>query len=95
MDSESVDAVGFFVDEKYEFSAPKFFDLLKEETDEEIKEAEMWFKKGKSDDPSRKHFCSWITHSKYVFFYIILSYQRCFGCSFYDENKRCEICRDR
>lgn len=59
---------GFFVDENYEFSAPKFFDLLNNETDEEIREAELWFKNGKSDDPSRKHLYSLITQTMHFFF---------------------------
>ncbi|KAL0926738.1 hypothetical protein M5K25_002983 [Dendrobium thyrsiflorum] len=39
-------------DETYEFSAPRFFDFLKKETEEEIQEAERWFETSLSYGPS-------------------------------------------
>lgn len=33
----------FMIDEAYEFSAPKFFDFIVGETQEEMREAELWF----------------------------------------------------
>ncbi|KAF3330114.1 protein TPX2-like protein [Carex littledalei] len=40
------------IDETYEFSAPGFFDFLKEETQEEIRLAEIWFENSYSHAPS-------------------------------------------
>ncbi|XP_078180864.1 targeting protein for XKLP2 isoform X2 [Carex rostrata] len=40
------------IDETYEFSAPGFFDFLKEETQEEIRKAEIWFENSHSHAPS-------------------------------------------
>ncbi|KAJ3670485.1 hypothetical protein LUZ60_010809 [Juncus effusus] len=40
------------IDEAYEFSAPKFFDFLNEETEEEVRNAEIWFDLSTSHAPS-------------------------------------------
>lgn len=41
------------IDEIYEFSAPRFFDFIDEETEEEIRRAEFWFETSLSYAPSR------------------------------------------
>lgn len=41
------------IDETYEFSAPRFFDFIRGETDEEMQKAELWFDKALSYAPSR------------------------------------------
>jgi targeting protein for Xklp2 len=41
------------VDEGYEFCAPKFFDFVCDETEEEIRAAERWFEASASHAPSR------------------------------------------
>lgn len=43
----------FQMDETYEFCAPRFFDFMKEETQEEIQKTEMWFETALSYAPSR------------------------------------------
>ncbi|XP_058095802.1 protein TPX2 [Magnolia sinica] len=40
------------IDETYEFSAPRFFDFIKDETEEEMKMAERWFDTALSHAPS-------------------------------------------
>ncbi|XP_031255372.1 protein TPX2 isoform X1 [Pistacia vera] len=40
------------IDETYEFSAPRFFDFIKGESDEEMQKAELWFDKALSYAPS-------------------------------------------
>ncbi|KAJ4783095.1 TPX2 (targeting protein for Xklp2) protein family [Rhynchospora pubera] len=40
------------IDETYEFSAPRFFDFTKEETQDEIRRAEIWFEISHSHAPS-------------------------------------------
>ncbi|XP_044465747.1 protein TPX2 isoform X2 [Mangifera indica] len=40
------------IDEAYEFSAPRFFDFIRGETDEEMQKAELWFDKALSYAPS-------------------------------------------
>jgi targeting protein for Xklp2 len=42
-----------FVDEAYEFSAPKFYDFVKGESDEDSRNAELWFDVTASYAPSR------------------------------------------
>ena len=45
------------VDEAYEFSAPKFYDFVKGESDEDSRNAELWFDVTASYAPSRMcHF---------------------------------------
>ncbi|RZS05572.1 hypothetical protein BHM03_00036125, partial [Ensete ventricosum] len=41
------------MDEAYEFSAPRFFDFINGETEEDIKRAELWFETSLSYAPSR------------------------------------------
>ncbi|ONK65538.1 uncharacterized protein A4U43_C07F38130 [Asparagus officinalis] len=53
MGSESkggVDALQ--IDETYEFCAPRFFDFMNEETEDEVKSAELWFEISQSYAPS-------------------------------------------
>ncbi|KAL9457807.1 hypothetical protein AB3S75_006789 [Citrus x aurantiifolia] len=40
------------IDEAYEFSAPRFFDFTKEESEEEMQKAELWFESALSYAPS-------------------------------------------
>ncbi|XP_020580479.1 protein TPX2 isoform X2 [Phalaenopsis equestris] len=42
----------YLVDENYEFSAPRFFDFLNKETEEQIHKAEQWFETCRSYAPS-------------------------------------------
>lgn len=42
------------IDLDYEFEAARFFDFTREETEEEVCEAEFWFETAKSYPPSRK-----------------------------------------
>ncbi|KAG6419495.1 hypothetical protein SASPL_121717 [Salvia splendens] len=42
----------FLVDEAYEFSAPRFHDFMAEETDEELRMAELWFESALTHAPS-------------------------------------------
>lgn len=44
------------IDEAYEFSAPRFFDFTKEESEEEMQKAELWFESALSYAPSRTLF---------------------------------------
>lgn len=41
------------IDEVYEFRAPKFYDFIAGETEEEIKKSELWFETACSYAPSR------------------------------------------
>lgn len=41
------------IDEAYEFSAPRFYDFMVGETEEEVRKAEMWFESACSYAPSR------------------------------------------
>ncbi|XP_068654038.1 protein TPX2-like isoform X2 [Aristolochia californica] len=49
---EEVVARPFQIDEAYEFSAPKFFDFINGETEEEMRTAELWFERDHSYAPS-------------------------------------------
>ncbi|XP_062150898.1 protein TPX2 [Alnus glutinosa] len=40
------------IDEEYEFSAPRFYDFVKEETEEEVRKAELWFDSALAYAPS-------------------------------------------
>ncbi|CAA0816222.1 Protein TPX2 [Striga hermonthica] len=40
------------VDELYEFSAPRFYDFLGEETEDDVRKAELWFEKARPYAPS-------------------------------------------
>ena len=41
------------IDETYEFSAPRFFDFLKPESDADFNKAQRWFQTALSYAPSR------------------------------------------
>ena len=41
------------IDELFEFSAPRFFDFMKGESEEETRKAELWFETALSYAPSR------------------------------------------
>lgn len=41
------------IDEAYEFSAPRFYDFIKGETEEEVIKAELWFDSALTYAPSR------------------------------------------
>ena len=43
------------IDEAYEFSAPRFYDFIKGETDEQLLKAELWFDSALSYAPSRTY----------------------------------------
>lgn len=43
----------YMIDEAYEFSAPRFYDFLCEETEEEVRTAELWFDSARAYAPSR------------------------------------------
>ncbi|ONM23909.1 Protein TPX2 [Zea mays] len=43
------------IDEAYEFSAPRFFDFVVEETEEAVRAAESWFEAARSHAPSRMY----------------------------------------
>lgn len=45
----------FMIDLDFEFDAPKYVDLSKEESVMQAPLAEKWFDTAKSDPPSRKH----------------------------------------
>ncbi|PKA58115.1 Protein TPX2 [Apostasia shenzhenica] len=45
-------AANLQIDEVYEFCAPRFFDFINEETEEQIRSAELWFENSVSDAPS-------------------------------------------
>ena len=42
------------MEEIYEFSAPRFFDFLNQETEDQIRNAEIWFERGLSYAQSRE-----------------------------------------
>ncbi|KAI3457208.1 hypothetical protein Pfo_013871 [Paulownia fortunei] len=42
----------FMIDEAYEFSAPRFYDFMCGETDEDVRKAELWFEDARSYAPS-------------------------------------------
>ncbi|KAK3033299.1 hypothetical protein RJ639_033767 [Escallonia herrerae] len=46
------DSSGLMIDEPYEFSAPRFFDFIEGETEEERRKAELWFDTALSYAPS-------------------------------------------
>ena len=41
------------IDEAYEFCAPRFFDFMNDESEDEIRSAELWFEISQSYAPSR------------------------------------------
>ena len=43
----------FVIDEAYEFSAPRFFDFMTGESEEDMGKAELWFETSLSYAPSR------------------------------------------
>lgn len=43
----------FMIDEAYEFSAPRFYDFMCRETDEDVRKAELWFENARPYAPSR------------------------------------------
>lgn len=47
------DPNSFVIDEAYEFSAPRFYYFIDEETEEETQKAELWFHVTSSCAPSR------------------------------------------
>ncbi|KAF5744090.1 protein TPX2 isoform X2 [Tripterygium wilfordii] len=49
---ESLTDGGIMIDETYEFSAPRFFDFVKGETNEDTRKAELWFDNALSYAPS-------------------------------------------
>ncbi|XP_044965658.1 protein TPX2 isoform X1 [Hordeum vulgare subsp. vulgare] len=49
---EAAAAVQFQVDEAYEYRAPKYFDFVVDETEDDIRAAERWFQAGASHAPS-------------------------------------------
>lgn len=54
IDSNGAEAlqIAFQIDQSYEFSAPKFFDFINGESEDEIKKAELWFEVALSHAPS-------------------------------------------
>ncbi|KAJ6295162.1 hypothetical protein OIU76_023128 [Salix suchowensis] len=61
------------VDEAYEFSAPKFYDFVKGESDEDSRNAELWFDFTASYAPSRmSHFL--FVDDSFLFFSLCFSY---------------------
>jgi targeting protein for Xklp2 len=48
-------AMMMMIDEAYEFSAPRFYDFLKGETEDEVRKAELWFDSALSYAPSRTY----------------------------------------
>lgn len=52
--SSSSSSMMMMIDEIYEFSAPRFFDLIKDESDEDKNKAELWFDSALTYAPSRK-----------------------------------------
>lgn len=53
LDTGTAAAAG--IDEAYEFSAPRFFDFITEETEEAVRAAESWFEAARSHAPSRTY----------------------------------------
>jgi hypothetical protein len=51
--SEPAAAAQFQVDEAYEYRAPKYFDFVADETEDQVRAAERWFEAGSSHAPSR------------------------------------------
>jgi targeting protein for Xklp2 len=45
----------FQVDEAYEYRAPKYFDFVADETDDQVRAAERWFEAAASHAPSRTY----------------------------------------
>lgn len=52
--SSSSSSMTMMIDEIYEFSAPRFFDFIKDESDEDKNKAELWFDSALTYAPSRK-----------------------------------------
>lgn len=52
--AEGIGGGATIIDETYEFSAPRFFDFTKEESEGDIRRAELWFHTALSYAPSRK-----------------------------------------
>lgn len=50
------------VDEIYEFRAPRFFDFSNEESEEDVRKAELWFETSLSYDPSRTFLVPQLTY---------------------------------
>ncbi|XP_057954417.1 protein TPX2 isoform X2 [Malania oleifera] len=46
------DSSGMMIDEAYEFSAPRFFDFIDGESEEDVRKAELWFQTALSYAPS-------------------------------------------
>ena len=42
-DESNANAISTMIEEAYEFSAPKFFDFINGETEEDKRKAELWF----------------------------------------------------
>jgi targeting protein for Xklp2 len=55
------------VDEMYEFSAPKFYDFVKGESDEDSRNAELWFDVTAAYAPSRMSLFLLVDDSFYFF----------------------------
>jgi hypothetical protein len=49
------EAAAAAIDEAYEFSAPRFFDFINEETEDAVRAAESWFEAARSHAPSRTY----------------------------------------
>ena len=54
------------IDEAYEFSAPRFYDFIKGETEEQLLKAELWFDSALSYAPSRTYII--LTSSSSLYF---------------------------
>lgn len=63
-----------FVDEAYEFSAPKFYDFVKGESDEDSRNAELWFDVTAAYAPSRMSLFLLVDDSFYFFSSLFLFY---------------------
>lgn len=46
------------IDQTYEFLAPRWFDFVNGETEDEARRAELWFESALSCAPSREFLCS-------------------------------------
>lgn len=46
------------IDQTYEFLAPRWFDFVNGETEDEARRAELWFQSALSCAPSREFLCS-------------------------------------
>jgi len=62
------------VDEMYEFSAPKFYDFVKGESDEDSRNAELWFDVAAAYAPSRMSLFLLVDDSFYFFSSLFLFY---------------------